>query len=157
MLHSSWWRMYPSKCVSTHTPPYNHITYDFANTKMQLSQFLSDWCKQGINGKVLKCKSQIWMEMEVLMKNSHRRRPSWHWWCSLVMHHVSWTLNFVFLALSFILYFFSLLLFHMEISNHVWRKDMKNWLHIRIFVIILDKWLSMCNSYVKGTKHTVMQ
>ena len=25
MLHSSWWSMFPSKCVSTHTLPYNHI------------------------------------------------------------------------------------------------------------------------------------
>ena len=73
MLHSSWWRMFPSKCLSTHTPSYNHIPYDFAtrNTKMQLSQFLSDWGKQGINGKVLKRRSQIWMEIEVLIKASY--------------------------------------------------------------------------------------
>ena len=71
MLQSSWWSMFPSKCVSTHTPPYNHIPYHFAtrNTKMQLSQFLSG--KQGINGKVLKCRCQIWMGMKVLIKDSY--------------------------------------------------------------------------------------
>ena len=33
MLHSSWWRMLPCKCVSTHTPPYYHIPYHFTTRK----------------------------------------------------------------------------------------------------------------------------
>ena len=39
---------------------------------MQLSQVLSDRGKEVINGKVLKRGSQIWMDIEVLIKVSYR-------------------------------------------------------------------------------------
>ena len=72
MLHSYWWSMSLSKCVSSHTPPCKHIPYHFAtqNTKMQLSKFLFPWGKEGINKTVSKCRSPI------LMKSGSRLLPS---------------------------------------------------------------------------------
>ena len=63
MLHSS----------STHALPLTILTSSHIsarNTKMQLSQIMSDRGKQGMHGKVLKRRYQIWMKMKVFIGGS---------------------------------------------------------------------------------------